>query len=416
MKSNLRNIVKDELNSRKGILNLIPCWVARRNLTPGKRLKINPRDLYACGAERGSFYERWIASVAKADNGVLSAENEGLSYVNIKFGERRILLKEIMDEVGDLIIGEEPMNLYGGLTSYTKFFDYACPIAHHVHLMEKDARVVGVSSKPEAYFFPPQLNAINYNHNYTFFGLLPNVTREDVIKALKNWGKYGDNGILELSAAYKLKLGTGWNLPPGIIHAPGSLVTYEPQKVNDSSMIMQSMVFDKYFGPERLTKFVPPDKRMDFEYMVDMLDWEANKDPNFKANYYCEPIPVKDADIMKEEGYLEEWICYGSDEFCAKSLTVFPGHEVTIKDSAAYGLIMLEGYGTINGNKIETPSMINYGKLTSDEMYVSKEAANSGVKIKNWSDTDLLVMYKNFCSDNPESKVFVKNKGSDCNE
>jgi hypothetical protein len=414
MKSNLRNIVKDELNSRNGILNLIPCWVSRKGLTPGKRLKLNPRDMYACGVERGSFYERWIASVVKADRGI--SENDGSSYVNIKFGEQRILLKEIMDEAGDLIIGEEPMNIYGGITSYAKFFDNAYPLVHHVHLMEKDARVVGVSAKPEAYFFSPQLNAISYNHNYTFFGLLPNVTREDVIRVLKDWTKYGDNGILELSAAYKLKLGTGWNVPAGIIHAPGSLVTYEPQKNDDNSVIMQSMIIDKYFELERLTKFVPSDKRTDFEYMVDMLDWEANKDPNFKANHYCEPIPVKNADIMKEEGYLEEWICYGSDEFCAKSLTVFPGQEVTIKDSAAYGLIMLEGYGTINGNKIETPAMINYGQLTSDEMYVSKEAANSGVKIKNWSDTESLVMYKNFCSDNIESKVFVKNKRSDCNE
>lgn len=406
--SSLRKKVLEELDKRNGVLNLIPSWVARTLLAPGKRLKLHPRDLYAYGAERGALCERWMTSVSKADNGVLTVENEGLSFVNIDFGKERILLKEIMDEAGDLIIGDESMTRYGGLTAFAKFYDFAAPIPHHVHLMEKDARAIGVSPKPEAYFFPPQLNVINYNHNYTYFGLLPGVTREDVIMAIRDWAKYGENAILELSAAYKLKVGTGWNIPAGLLHAPGSFVTYEPQRVSDTSMFMQSMVFDKYIEPELLTKFVPTDKKADYEFMVDMLDWDANKDVNFKDNHYCEPIPVKDSNETDENGYIEEWICYGSDEFCAKSLTVFPGQEVTIKDSASYGLLMMEGYGMINGNKIETPSMIRYGRLTSDEMYVSKSAASEGVRIKNCSDTDNIVMYKNFCSDNMESKAFVK--------
>ena len=44
---------------------------------------------------------------------------------------------------------------------------------------------------------------------------------------------------------------------------------------------------------------------------------------------------------MKSQGYHETWVCYLSDAFSAKELTVFPGQSVTIKDSAAYGIIVM---------------------------------------------------------------------------
>lgn len=247
---------------------------------------------------------------------------------------------------------------------------------------------------------------INYDHPYTFFGITPGVTREDFKKCLENWGKTGDNGICELSAAYRLKLGTGWNIPAGILHAPGSLATYEPQRVSDTSMFMQSMVYDKFIERELLTKFVPEGKEYDYDFMIDKIDWEANTDPNFKLNHYCEPVAARPAEEM--QGYYEAFVCYGSDEFCAKELTVFPGQEVTIRDSAAYGLLMMEGYGTLNGNEISTPAVLRVGKVTSDEMFVTAEAARQGVVIKNLSSTDNIVMLKNFSSDCMESKVYVK--------
>lgn len=406
--SQIRSKIKTELDVRNGVLNLIPSWVARTLLLPGRRMKLHPNDIYAYGAERGALTERWIASVSRADNGELTVENEGLSNINLGFGQERILLKDAMAEAGDLLVGEKTMKEKGGITAFAKFYDFAAPIPHHVHLMEKDARIIGVAPKPEAYYFSPHLNSITYNHDYTFFGLLPGVAKQDVVKALDNWGKYGDNAILELSAAYKLKLGTGWNIPAGILHAPGSLVTYEPQRVSDTSMFMQSMVHGKYMERELLTKFIPDKYKKNHEYMAEMLDWEANMDLHFKENHYCEPIPVEDTEVMLKKGYEEKWICYGSDEFCAKELTVLPGAEVTIKDSAAYGLIMVEGYGKLNGNRIETPSMIRYGKPTNDEMFVSESAARMGVVVKNESDVNPLVMYKNFSADNLESKKFVK--------
>jgi hypothetical protein len=105
---------------------------------------------------------------------------------------------------------------------------------------------------------------------------------------------------------------------------------------------------------------------------------------------------------MKGEGYIDNWICYRSESFSAKELTVLPGQTVTIKDSACYGLIMMQGHGTMGEWDIETPSLIRYGQLTQDEYFVTEKAAMEGVKIVNKSKADPIVMLKHFGPNNPE--------------
>jgi hypothetical protein len=144
-------------------------------------------------------------------------------------------------------------------------------------------------------------------------------------------------------------------------------------------------------------------------YIVDSLDWEANMDPNFKSNHYHEPIEVSPHAETIKEGYTENWIVYGADDFSAKEFTVLPGRTVTIKDNAAYGLIMMDGYGSINGSIIETPAIIRYDEKTSDEKFVTVEAAKNGVTVTNASVNIPLVMLKHFGPDNPDAAKFVKN-------
>ena len=102
---------------------------------------------------------------------------------------------------------------------------------------------------------------------------------------------------------------------------------------------------------------------------------------------------------------ISKWICYKSTAFSAKELTVLPGQKVLIKDAAAYGLIMMQGYGKLNDWTIETPALIRYGKLTFDEYFVSEEAAQRGVWVENHSQTDPIVMLKHFGPDNPDLTV-----------
>jgi hypothetical protein len=239
---------------------------------------------------------------------------------------------------------------------------------------------------------------------YTFFGLTPGTTKEQVRQALVNFTK-GDNNLTNLSSAYRLQPGTGWDVPPGVLHAPGSLCTYEPQKASDVFAMYQSLVGNAVIPEELLWKNTPKNKLGNFDYLVEVLDWELNLDPNFARNRFMAPKPVRPVKQMQEQGYVENWICYRSDDFSAKELTVLPGKTVTITDQGAYGLIVVQGHGRMGAWDIETPALIRFGQLTHDEFFVTEQAAKRGVAITNPSSTDPIVMLKHFGPENPELKM-----------
>jgi hypothetical protein len=167
----------------------------------------------------------------------------------------------------------------------------------------------------------------------------------------------------------------------------------------------QSLVNEAIVPEELLWNGTPKDRIGDFDLLMEVIDWELNVDPNMMANRFMNPKPVRSEAEMKAAGYIENWICYKSHDFSAKELTVAPGATVTIKDSAAYGMIMMQGRGKMGAWTIETPSMIRYGQLTNDEFFVSESAAKEGVKIVNESDVDPIVMLKHFGPDNPDLKL-----------
>ena len=75
-----------------------------------------------------------------------------------------------------------------------------------------------------------------------------------------------------------------------MLHAPGSLVTFEPQWGSDVFGMYQSMVEGRRVPWELLVKDVPEQYHHDLDYLVNQLDWEKNVDPEFKAHNYLEPI------------------------------------------------------------------------------------------------------------------------------
>jgi hypothetical protein len=164
----------------------------------------------------------------------------------------------------------------------------------------------------------------------------------------------------------------------------------------------QSLVNEAIIPDELLWNGTPKESIGDYDALLDVLDWELNVDPNTMENRFMAPRPVHDVNEMQEQGYIENWICYKSHDFSAKELTVFPGQTVTIKDSAAYGIIVMQGHGTMGVWDIETPALIRYGQLTNDEFFISEAAAKDGVKIVNNSDTDPIVILKHFGPRNPD--------------
>lgn len=394
------------LEQGKGIVRLAPNWVPRSFCVPGRRIKLHPDDYYALGGERGGIDERWFSSTTPADNGPLTSPNEGLSFIVFEDGGKtqRFLLRDAVAELKGQLIGSRLWNKYQCWPMYSKFFDNKGALPHHIHHRDEHANLTGQMGKPEAYYFPPQANNYGGDFPYTFFGLAPGTTREQVRQCLVNFIK-GDNKITNLSQAFRLEVGTGWDVPPGVLHAPGSLCTYEPQMASDVFAIYQSITGDTVMPKELLWKDTPKDRIDDIDWLLDVIDWEVNLDPNFKDNRFMRPKPVGSVEQMKSRGYIENWICYKSPAFSAKELTVLPSAAVTIKEAAAYGMILMQGHGTMGVWDIETPALIRYGQLTHDEYFVSEDAARAGVRIVNPSRTEPIVMLKHFGAENPDLKL-----------
>ncbi len=396
IKKSVKPLVEASLETTSGLLRLAPCWVPRSFLQPGKRLKLHPDDLYAFGLNRGGIDERWFASTTPAANENRTPD-EGLSYVIA--GNSTFTLQQAVAECGPLLLGRQIWNKYKRWPVYSKFFDNMGPIPHHMHQSAKQARLVGQEGKPESYYFPPQHNNVGNNFPYTFFGLEPGTTKSQVRRCLENWNK-GDNGILDLSKAYRLEPGTGWLVGPCILHAPGSLCTYEPQWGSDVFGMYQSLVEGREVPWSLLVKDVPKKHHYDLDYLVEQLDWAANVDPKFKEHHYLKPIPVAKTE---KEGYVDRWIVYGKVEgaqlFSAKELTVDPGARCTITDPGAYGLICVQGIGKINGQPLNSPKLIRFTELTEDEYFCTEDGAKTGVTFENTSETEPLVCLRYFGPD-----------------
>jgi len=382
--------VRRAVEANDGLLRLSPTWVPRSFLMPGRRIKLAPQDVYAYGAHRGGIDERWFASTTPAANENREPD-EGLSYV-VHEGNKAFTLKDAVDLEGQRLVGPPIWEKYHRWPVYSKFFDNLGPIPHHMHQSNAQAAKVGQQGKPESYYFPPQLNPLGNNFPYTFFGLEPGTTKEDVRRCLERWNE-GDNGILNYSKAYRLQPGTGWLVPPCVLHAPGSLVTYEPQWGSDVFGMYQSMVEGRAVPWSLLVKDMPADRHHDLDFIVEQLDWEGNVNPRFKDSHYLEPIPVADS---SSEGYIDRWIVYGKvageQLFSARELTINPGVKATIKDDGAYGLITVQGTGRMGNLALQTPAMIRFGELTEDEVFVTYDAARQGVVFENTGKEPLVTL------------------------
>jgi hypothetical protein len=385
VKKNVRSLVEGALSETGGLLRLAPCWVPRSFLQPGKRLKLHPDDLYAFGLNRGGIDERWFASTTPAANENRTPD-EGLSYV-VHAG-KRFTLQQAVDECGATLIGSSIWKKYKKWPVYSKFFDNMGPIPHHMHQSFEDAALVGQEGKPESYYFSPQYNNCDNNFPYTFMGLEPGTTKDQLRKCLENWEK-GENGILDLSKAYRLQRGTGWLIPPGVLHAPGSLCTYEPQWGSDVFGMYQNIVEGRFVPWSLLVKDMPVEKHHDLDFIIGQLDWERNVDPNFKDNNFLAPITADSG-----EGWIDRWIVYGTVDgqqlFTARELTIDPGATCTLKDPGASGWVTVQGVGRMGSLNLQTPVIIRYGQTTEDEVFISHEAATAGVEIVNTGSEPLV--------------------------
>ncbi len=397
-----RHQIEETFAKGGGIFRMVPTFVPRRFNQAGRRLRLHPDDYYALGTRRGSIKERWFSSVTAAINGPMAAPDEGMSYVAPSHNpDDKFLFKDAVEELGADLIGEELMSRYGTWPMYSKFFDYGEPLFHHLHLTDETAGAVGLKGKPEAYYFPPQLNNHMGTFPVTYFGYDPDVTPQMVLDRLRKY-ELGDTRITELSRAYRIELGTGWYTPAGVVHAPGSVLTYEPQWNSDVTSVHENITAGEVNPYNFMVENVPEDQKKNLDYIMSLVDWEKCVDPHYKKHYFRAPILAS-----KDESFIEKWITYATPYFSAKELTIYPGQSVKIKDGAAYGCIVVQGHGKFGLYDAETAIMLRYGQLSADEYFVSEQTAKAGVTVTNHSQWEPMVILKHFGPNHPDAPNHV---------
>lgn len=389
------------LERHGGIVRLAPAWVPRLFCTPGRRIRLHPDDYFSFGVGRGGIDERWFASTVRADNGPGTTAHEGLSLVE---GPDGILLPfdAFVAHHGADLLGEALWKAHGGWPMYSKFFDNQQPLPFHLHQTDEKAALVGKRGKPEAYYYPPEVNNHMGDQPIAFLGLRPGVTKDQIRDAMMRFGKGGDNRITDLAVAYRLQLGSGWDIPAGILHAPPSVCTYEPQVASDVFSMWESWSNNREVPEELIWKDCPKEHHGDMDFLMSLLDWEANVSPDFAAEHFSPKVRTRRSiEAGDDAGWEENWIAYRATEYCAKELRVAPGAEVTLAEVDPHGAIVIGGRGQVGTLPVASATLIRFGARSEDELFISASAAAS-LRIINHSSTEPLIILRHYGPGNAE--------------
>ena len=157
---------------------------------------------------------------------------------------------------------------------------------------------------------------------------------------------------------------------------------------------------------------MPADKHHDLDYLVELLDWEANVNPNFGASNHVLPeagasrSPRRSRTAIASSGSAT-----ARGYYSAKELTVLPGRR-SRSPTAPRTADPHPGLRHVRlAAACRRPSMIRFGQMTEDEVFVTAAAAQAGVRIENLSATDPLVMLKHFGPGNPDAEP-LRNRAS----
>ncbi|MGA2237974.1 MAG: hypothetical protein ABSG74_02065 [Candidatus Bathyarchaeia archaeon] len=371
-------VLERELDSTVGILRMTPTYVARDSFPALGRLGVKKIKVGA----RGWISERWFTSSVLADN-VHKVPNEGLSYINLTERAVKMSFAEALDLNPGRMLGHDYSKEHGGRFGVlTKICDIGLPVAWHIHAGKEDAKKYwNANPKEEAIYFLESTNRgpLPYSH----LGVHSWVTPDDVLPIVKRWN---DDKVLDLSPAYRLNIGEGYHIFPGIPHASGTALGLEVQEESDVGNMLQAFVNGVLLPKEAMLKGLP-----DEEAVMRLVDWEKAGDPGFYRKYHIVPETI---DEPKEGEPIERWIFNPnrSWKFSGKELRIPPGRSFDSKEKGAYLLLGWKGHGRVKNVSVKA------GDDSMDELFVSHEAATEKHSIVN-SGRQELVLYKLFGPD-----------------
>ena len=176
---------------------------------------------------------------------------------------------------------------------YSKFFDNQGALPHHIHHRDEHAALTGQQGKPEAYYFPPQANNHGGDFPYTFFGLNPGTTRDAgaaVPRELHRRATTRSPTCPRPTAWSRAPAGTCRRAcsTPRAACAPTSR-----RRPRTSSPCTSRSIGDQIVPEELLWKDTPEDRMGDVDWLMEVIDWDLNVDPDFAEKRFMRPQPVR---------------------------------------------------------------------------------------------------------------------------
>ena len=381
--ANVAKLAADALTANDGLFRLAPTWVPRSFLQPGQAAQAaSGTTTTPSGTHRGGIDERWFASTTAAAERQPRRRTKASATVVV--GKRKVhAARRGRQNWGRTSSARRSgRSTSAGRSTPSSSTTWGRSRITCTRTTSRP-KLVGQEGKPESYYFPPQLNAIGNNFPYTFMGLEPGTTKQDVVDCLERWNE-GDNGILDLSKAYRLQARHRLAHPavrPARAGLAGDLraavgqrrLRHVPVDGRRPGRAVGAAGEGRPEGQARRPRL--PGRRSSTgrrtSIRISRTTTTSNRSPS--------------ADTAKE-GYVDRWIVYGKVDgeqlFTAKELTVEPGAKCTIKDGGAYGWITVQGEGRIGKLRLQTPAMIRFGELTEDEVFVTAKRPREGVDVR----------------------------------
>lgn len=324
------------INDHGGLVPLKPCLVGRGYRGGGRLAGKGPGMV----RRRDGQYlvERWIASTTHAS---WSRRDSGAGLSRLLGFRPSLELKTAIELMPEPLLGPRRIGATAALFPVlTKILDPFDPIGFHYH--QTDAYVHGHPDrfvqdhcgKDEAYYFlPGPMGAWPYTH----VGFHPHVTEAQLVEAMAG----GREALLGLSPYFLQQPNTGFFVPAGMVHSPGTMLTLEVQQPSDVG---------GGFGLHAPADASAAQRQAAARSVFDEVDLDLCRQPDLLQCYTLCSQPVKPAIA----GLDQWWIMppQVTRKFSAKRLICT--QPCTWSENDCLALFIWAGQGRINGQDVRS--------------------------------------------------------------
>lgn len=398
------SILDQALNHGGGVLKLAHRFAGRSFCTPGKRLRLDPNDLYPDFLGGTGLDELWICCTTPIVTGSIDTRTGRAPF---REGEAHVVTEEGLVALQELIECDPARTIGARHEAFTreafgrptwgivsKKFDNKHPIPHHLHWAKWEVYDINRFDNGD----------VHPSHYYTTaMGLYPWVTKDDFYRCMTRFGSELGNNVRSLSPHVKVPVDQGgFCMPNGVLHSPTNLVHHEVHVLMDEHFLAEDWTQDGRISPEVAflacrEEDYPRDKHGDWHYLTyERLNFAANQNPNFVQENSRPPL---EANEFCSDGVDAKWIVYGnllgSQQCSILRLTLKPGATAELKFDSPCVFHVNKGRGHVGKTCFSLAPQLRLGTIYPELGFISQDAIAQGVQFSN-PDTEDFVLTLDF--------------------